>query len=105
MKKINTVWRYLVRHKYLITCVIGLLLVCVIDENSLRRYAAHQFRINELNSEIQKYQEQFERDSIRLRTLINDPKGVERIARERYLMKRPNEEIFIMSIDKKSDNE
>jgi hypothetical protein len=32
---------------------------------------------------------------------MNDPKGAERIARERYLMKRPNEDIFIMSTDPK----
>ena len=49
------------------------------------------------------YQEQFERDSTRLDALINTPKGVERVARERYLMKRENEDIFIMSTDQKTE--
>ena len=61
-------------------------------------------QINELKAEINQYQEQFERDSTRLDALINTPKGVERVARERYLMKRENEDIFIMSTDKKIEN-
>lgn len=105
MRKLNTFWNYIARHKYLLTIIFGLALVCVIDENSLRKYATYQLRINELKSEIEAYEQQFERDSVRLRALTNDPKGVERIARERYFMKRPNEEIFIMSTDemKKED--
>jgi cell division protein FtsB len=30
-----------------------------------------------------------------LQALENDPKAVERMARERYFMKRPNEDIFV----------
>ena len=60
-------------------------------------------QINELKAEINQYQEQFERDSTRLDALINTPKGVERVARERYLMKRENEDIFIMSTDQKTE--
>ena len=96
MGKINTIWAYIGRHKYLITIIIGLLLVGVVDEGSLRKYAI-------LNMQINQYQEQFERDSTRLDALINTPKGVERVARERYLMKRENEDIFIMSTDQKTE--
>ena len=103
MGKINTIWEYIGRHKYLITTIIGLLLVGVVDEGSLRKYAILNMQINELKAEINQYQEQFERDSTRLDALINTPKGVERVARERYLMKRENEDIFIMSTDQKTE--
>lgn len=99
MGKINTVWAYLGRHKYLITIIIGLLLVGIVDENSLRKYATQNMTINELKAEIEQYEEQFHRDSTRLDALMNSPKGVEKVARERYLMKRDNEDIFIMSSD------
>lgn len=105
MGKINNIWAYLNKQKYLITIIIGGLLVCVIDENSLRKYISYQLRINELNSEIESYQRQFEKDSVQLKSLTDDPKGVERVARERYLMKRYNEEIFVMSTDKKAAEE
>ena len=103
MGKINTIWAYIGRHKYLSTIIIGLLLVGVVDEGSLRKYAILNMQINELKAEINQYQEQFERDSTRLDALINTPKGVERVARERYLMKRENEDIFIMSTDQKTE--
>lgn len=105
MGKINNIWAYLNKQKYLITIILGLLLVCVIDENSLMKYVSYQLRINELTAEIETYQKQFERDSTRLRTLYDDPKGVERVARERYLMKRDNEEIFVMSTDREASEE
>lgn len=105
MGKINSFWAYLNKQKYLITIILGLLVVCVVDENSLRKYVAYQLRINELNTEIESYQKQFERDSLQLKELTDNPKGIERVARERYLMKRPNEDVFIMSTDKKVTEE
>lgn len=97
MGKINTVWAYIRRHKYLITLVIGILMVGVVDENSFRKYITNQFRINELNAQIEECTEQYERDSVLLRALLDNPKGAEKIARERYYMKRPNEDIYIIS--------
>lgn len=97
MGKINTIWSYLSRHKYLITIVIGLLMVGVVDENSMRKYVLNQLRISELQEEIKEYAEQYETDSVKLDALMNDPKGVERVARERYLMKRANEDVYVIS--------
>lgn len=96
MGKLNNIWSYLARHKYLITIVVGLVIVGVVDENSFRKYAMHKIRINELNEEIAHSQEMYSEDSVALSDLLRNNKGAERIARERYLMKRPNEEIFIM---------
>lgn len=100
MKKINNIWAYLRRHKYLLTIIIGVLTITIFSEHSLRKYIIYQLQISELKSEIESYQEQYERDSIKYRALTDNPKGAERIAREKYLMKRPNEDIFLMSIDK-----
>lgn len=96
MGQLNSIWNYLARHKYLITIVIGLLIVGVVDENSFRKYFTHKLRINELNEEIEESTEKFVRDSTALSALMRGDKGIERIARERYHMKRPNEDIYIM---------
>lgn len=99
MGRVNNAWNYITNHKYLITIVVGLLIVGVIDDNSLRKYAVYQMKLNELKAELKEYQDQYERDSTRLSQLNANVKGVERIARERYFMKRPNEDIFVLDID------
>ena len=105
MGKINNIWGYLARHKYLITIVIGMLIVGVVDENSFRKYAILRMRQNELQQEYDKFHEQYERDSLRLQALEASQRGVERIARERYFMKRPNEDIFVLSTDERIDED
>lgn len=105
MGKINNIWSYLARHKYLITIIIGVLIVGVVDENSFRKYAILRMRQNELQQEYDAYHKQYERDSLRLRALEASRQGVERIARERYFMKRPNEDIFVLSTDQRIDDD
>ena len=95
MSKLLTVWTYIRQHKYLITIVLFLVIIVFLDENSLIQRAKHQQEINTLNSEITKYRKQFEEDTEKLKELTNNPEAMEKIAREKYLMKKPNEDIFI----------
>ena len=90
-----TIWNYIRRHKYLITIVAFLVMIVFLDENSLIQRAKHKQEISTLNSEIIKYRKQFEEDTRRLKELENNPEALEKIAREMYLMKKPNEDIFI----------
>lgn len=87
MGKINNIWSYLAKHKYLITLVLGTLLIGLVGENSLLHYMKLQVRLSEVEEELEEYQQQYERDSLRLRALQSNHKGVERIAREKYFMK------------------
>ena len=105
MGKINNIWNYLARHKYLLTVVFGVLLVGVVDENSFRKIVLLNMRQSEVEAELKECREQFERDSVRLRALNANQKGVERIARERYFMKRPNEDVYVLSTDKRNGEE
>ena len=90
-----TIWIYIRKHKYLITIAAFLVIIVFLDENSLIQRAKHQQEINTLNSEITKYRKQFEEDTEKLKELTNNPEAMEKIAREKYLMKKPNEDIFI----------
>ena len=90
-----TVWTYIRKHKYLITIAAFLVIIVFLDENSLIQRAKHQQEINTLNSEITKYRKQFEEDTEKLKELTSNPEAMEKIAREKYLMKKPNEDIFI----------
>ena len=90
-----TIWTYIRKHKYLITIAAFLVIIVFLDENSLIQRAKHQQEINTLNSEITKYRKQYEEDTEKLKELSNNPEAMEKIAREKYLMKKPNEDIFI----------
>lgn len=95
MSKLMTVWKYIRMHKYLITIVAFLVIIVFLDENSLIQRAKHRREISALTTEIEKYRKQYEEDTEKLKELTNNPEALEKIAREKYLMKKPNEDIFI----------
>ncbi len=90
-----TVWTYIRKHKYLITIVAFLVIIVFLDENSLIQRAQHKREISTLKSEIARYRKQYEEDTRKLKELMDNPEALEKIAREKYLMKKPNEDIFI----------
>ena len=90
-----TLWKYIRRHKYLITVLAFLVIIVFLDENSLIQRAQHRQEINDLRTEIEKYRKQYEDDTERLKELTTNPEALEKIAREKYYMKKPNEDIFI----------
>ena len=95
MSKLGTLWNYVRRHKYLITIVSFLAIIVFLDENSLIQRAQHRREIQTLTSEIEKYRKQYEQDTETLKELMNNPEAMEKVAREKYLMKKPNEDVFI----------
>lgn len=95
MSKLLTIWNYVRRHKYLITVLIFILVIGFLDENSLVRRIKHRNEISTLNSEIAKYRKQYEEDTERLKELTTNPEALEKIAREKYLMKKPDEDIYV----------
>jgi cell division protein FtsB len=95
MSRLLTIWSNIRRHKYLITVLAFLVVIVFLDENSLIQRAKHKREISTLNSEIARYKKQYEEDTRKLKELMNNPEALEKIAREKYLMKKPNEDIFI----------
>ncbi len=96
MGKIKEVWGAIGRHKYAITIIGFLLLICVVDPNNLLLRLKHRRQMRELKSEIEHYEQIRDRSVQGLQELANDSNNLERIARERYGMHLPNEEVFII---------
>ena len=90
--------------KYVLVCVIGLSIIGFLDENSVWSHIKNQERISELQEEIDKYNAQHDKNQAQIRRLNNDPKAMEKIARERYFMKADDEDIFVLSDDERSTN-
>ena len=95
MSKIHSAWLFMCRHKYLITILIIVLIVGVVDEDSFLNRHPRQQRIEMLQQEIANYKRQYEEADKKIRDLENNPKAVEKIARERYHMKRADEDVFV----------
>ena len=84
------------RNKYAATIIVFLLIICLFDQNCLLKRLRHQRQIRELNREIEYYTNMRDECVQGLQELTNDGYNLERIARERYGMHRPNEEVFII---------
>lgn len=97
--KIESVWRYICEHKYRVTIVTFLLIIGLLDENSWVKRWQHNMEINRLKSEIRHYRTQFEHDSELLKEISSNPEALEKVAREKYKMKKENEDIFIFEED------
>lgn len=99
MDKLASLWSFVRRHKYLITLAVFAVIIGFVDENSVVRrlgYAREEMR---LRDEIEKYRKEYEESTERLNELLLDSGAIERIAREKYLMKKPNEDIFVFEED------
>lgn len=84
------------KYKYLIAVSVFLLIFVFLDENCLIRRFQHKQEIRALNEEIEKYRGIYLRDTERLDQLETNPEAIEKIAREKYLMKTVNEDIYII---------
>ena len=95
MGRLITLWGYIRRYKYWVAFVIFLLIIGVLDENSLWVRYQRQVEIDNLRRQIEKFQAQYDAETAQQQALENDPSAVERLAREKYLMKRDNEDLFV----------
>ena len=80
--------------KYIITILFFILVVGFIDENSFWNRRDRINNIVKLEEEIEILKNQYDEDTKNLRSL-EEYNNVVRLAREKYLMKRPNEDVFI----------
>ena len=105
MKVLSSVKAFLLRvwhsmiFKYAVVCILGVLIVGFLDENSVWSHLKNRQRINELKEETENYNRIFQRDQAQIRELDRNPKAMEKIARERYFMKADDEDIFVLSDD------
>lgn len=91
------------RNKYLIIFVIFLIWIFFIDTFDILTQIKMKQELNQLKKQEEFYKSEIEKDSTMLYNLNNDTQEQERFARERFLMKKENEDLFI--IREKKENE
>jgi len=89
-------------NKYLITTVAFAVWMVFFDSNNLLTRNKLQEKLDGLNAEKQFYIQEIRKDSILTDRLMTDSAQLEKFARERYLMKRDKEDVYLV-IDTTAD--
>lgn len=95
MSKLFTIWEFMGKHKYWIAILVFGVIIGFLDENSMLRRFGYAREIIRLQDEIEEYRTEYEENTQRLNELTTNPEAIEQIAREKYLMKKPNEDIYV----------
>lgn len=83
-------------NKYLIVFVVFTVFITFFDEHNLiNRWRTHQ-KINQLEEEYEFFQEEIKVTKQKKNELESNNQNLEKFAREQYLMKKENEDIFII---------
>lgn len=104
--KQNKYWKFFT-NRYVLISIIFIIWILFLDANAwLTSHKELDSQIAQKEQNIDFYKRGITRDQNKIKTL-NDSAGIEKFARERYLMKRENEEVFIIqhadSLKKEND--
>ena len=92
----NSAWVSRLMNKYTITLLIFLVWLAFFDRNSLVGKMQLRGKIATLKKEKAYYQNKIEEDNRKMKELLSNKDNLEKFAREQYLMKNKNEDIFVI---------
>lgn len=93
----------LFRNKYFLVALVFLVWMIFFDRNDLfSQYEYHQ-QVSKLKQERDFYQKETTKVHQDLDELTSNKEKLEKFAREKYLMKKDNEDVFVIVPDKKKD--
>lgn len=84
------------KNKFILTTLVFLLWLIIFDRSNWFDMVGEIRAIHNLKNEKEYYQKKIETDRQRLNELKTNDENLEKFAREQYLMKKPNEDIFIV---------
>lgn len=95
MEKVKKIWGF-IGNKYVLVALIFAAILLVIDENNVFQQAKTYRELTDIEDEIEMQSRHIEEQRDVLKHLSNDSVLLEKIAREEYMMKRINEDIYII---------
>lgn len=88
--------QHLLRNKYFYTLLLFGVWMIFFDQNKLTNQFRLHSNLSELESRKAYYMEEIETQTAISQALTNDTVMLEKLAREKYLMKRSNEVIYVI---------
>ena len=101
MKYINRIPSWL-KNKYLLTTLFFVVWMFFFDPKDLVSDFERRGKLNELEQSEQHLKQLITDSNTELDLLKNNAQSIEKYAREKYLMKKENEDLFIIKPDRKS---
>ena len=89
------IWPWL-KNKYVLTISVFAIWMLFFDQNNVVDRIKMTTEINQLEEDREYYLEQIQKDSARLSELTTNKENLEKYAREQFLMKKPDEDVFII---------
>jgi len=99
MQLIKNIWKILKHvlfNKYIIVFGVFAVYVTFFDSHNLIDRWDRNKKLNELQEEYKYYQNEIKDNNEKLNALKTNDEYLEKFAREKYLMKKANEDIFII---------
>lgn len=93
------IWPWL-RNKYVLTIAVFAIWMLFFDQNNMVDRIKMSLEIRQLEDDREYYQEQIQKDSARLSELTTNKENLEKYAREQFLMKKKNEDVFVVIEEK-----
>lgn len=91
--------RYIIGNKYLLTGTAFAVWMLFFDRNDIPLQISRMSELSSLKRSEVALKEKIADTREELKLLKTNPETIERYARERFLMKRDNEDVFIVKID------
>jgi cell division protein DivIC len=89
-------WLKLLKNKYLVALIVFFVYMLFIDSNNLIRQYNMLHELSKVDKEREYYLKEIQENKSTTEELLNNPDMLERYAREKFLMKRPDEDIFLI---------
>lgn len=89
----------ILKNKYFLTFILLFTWLLFFDKNDILSQVELTKKLHQLEEEKQYFIDEIARSKADMSALKTDPESLERIAREKYLMKKDNEDIYIIVPD------
>lgn len=83
-------------NKYAFTGIVFIIWILFLDQNKVLTQIQYRMELHKLEEEKAFYEEEIRKTNMDLEDLKSNPKSLEKFAREKYLMKKDNEELFVI---------
>jgi cell division protein FtsB len=91
----STVRNFIFRHKYVLTIVAFVVYVLIFDRQNYFFHSRINKEMQSLARDTAYYIKEIKEAGLQLEELRGDRKALEKFAREKYLMKKDDEEVFV----------
>ncbi len=95
-EKLLAIGKSLIKRKATVAVIIVTLLIFFFDSQSVLKWMQIRSASEDLEAEKAYYQQKIDNDKRRIQELSSNKNSLEKFAREQFMMKRKNEDIFML---------